>query len=163
MSSQNSIKILTFPHPFLAKKTIVVKSLKDAEVKKTILYLKTAMEENNGKAAGLSANQIGREHRIFAYKEEKGGEVFIVINPEIISKKNEYVKSVEGCLSFPNQKTRNIKRFSEITVKYSTESGKTITEKIVLDERSRKLFIWQHEIDHLDGILFNQTDKIWDK
>lgn len=160
--SEKEIKILEYPNPFLEQKTVVVKSLKNISVLETIRELKTAMLLLNAEAAGLAANQIGEKYRVFAYRDFSKEEIFVVINPRIIAKSNKYLPSVEGCFSFPNKEKITVKRFAEITVKYQKENGKSGREKITAESEDSKLFVWQHEIDHLDGILFNQIDKVWE-
>jgi peptide deformylase len=158
---ESKIKILEYPNLFLIQRTIIVKSLKDTFVLKTIAALKIGMGALDEGAAGLSANQIGEPYRIFAYRCLDNDKIFIIVNPKIVAKSNKYLPSVEKCLSFPKKKQLMVKRFSEITVKYQKENGKNITEIITAESDNRKLFVWQHEIDHLDGILFNQADKAW--
>jgi len=63
---ENKIKILEYPNPLLEQKTVVVKSLKNISVLKTIKELKTAMLLLNSEAVGLAANQIGENYRVFA-------------------------------------------------------------------------------------------------
>lgn len=162
LKSEKEIKILEYPNPFLKQKTVGVKSLKNIAVLKTIKELKTAMARLKPEAAGLAANQIGEAYRVFAYRNYSNEEISIVINPRIIAKSNKYIPSVEGCLSFPNKEKITVKRSSEILVRYQRENGKTVFEKITAASDNNKLFVWQHEIDHLDGVLFNQADKVWE-
>jgi peptide deformylase len=159
---EKEIEILKYPNLFLEQKTVVVKSLKNIAVLKTIKALKTAMLQLNSEAAGLAANQIGEASRVFVYRDYSKEEIFVVINPRIIAKSNKYLPSVEGCLSFPNKEKITVKRFSEIIVSYQKENGRRVVEKITEASDNGKLFVWQHEIDHLDGILFNQISKAWE-
>ena len=76
-----------------------------------------------------------------------------IINPEIIEFGKEEIELEEGCLSIPGIYKR-VKRPEKIKVRYQNEKGETVEEE--LNEVWARVF--QHELDHLDGILF--IDKI---
>lgn len=111
----------------------------------------------------LAAPQIGKNIRMVATtqwkesKKEGSPDKFlwekIMINPEIIEKSKDTICTEEGCLSLPGI-TGDVRRYKQITLKYSDLKGK----------KHKKVFknfdaiVIQHEIDHLDGILF--IDKI---
>ena len=107
------------------------------------------MEENNG--VGLAAPQIGFSYRIFVMG--KDGEYWVCINPEILEKGVEEVIDTEGCLSFPALFLK-VKRTEKIKVKYLNIKGEEKIETLTgLWSRC-----FQHELDHLDGIVF--TEKV---
>lgn len=116
------------------------------------------MREANG--VGLAAPQVGVLLRFFVAElpedEETGdpAETYIVFNPEIIKASGEQI-GYEGCLSIPGY-VGEVARQDWIIVKGLNEQGKTVRFK--LDGYLARVF--QHEIDHLDGILF--TDKLTD-
>lgn len=105
---------------------------------------------------GLAAPQIGNNFRIFAMKPKD--KIKIVINPEIIStskraksksEAKKHKKIMEGCLSLPNYYTPLSRNF-EIIIRYLNEKGLKSEERFIGIEAQ----IVQHEIDHLNGILF---------
>jgi len=101
---------------------------------------------------GLAAPQIGVLKRIIV--ADTGEELIEIINPEIIEKDGEKIAE-EGCLSIPDQKGK-VKRAAKIKVKGKTKKGD------ILNREAEGLLarIIQHEIDHLNGVLF--IDKIED-
>lgn len=108
---------------------------------------------------GLSAVQIGVLKRIFVVVEEKEKETFknyIVINPKIESYSEEkiYVGEGEGCLSINREVEGIVPRYARMTVSAYDENGKKYDIRV----REDISIAFQHEIDHLNGILF--TDKI---
>lgn len=129
------------------KKVIdLIKDLKD-----------TLMVQKDPEGVGLAAPQIGKNSRIFAVLDN--GKMQIFINAQIIKKgKNEKAevkkipkvkKFLEGCLSLPHF-YGPIKREERIKVKYMNEEGNTFTENFY----GFPAHVIQHEIDHLNGIIF---------
>lgn len=108
---------------------------------------------------GLAAPQIGELKRIFVMDtsplDDEKVEKFkrVVINPVILATSIETVKYSEGCLSIPDI-WEEVERPKEIEVRYLDESFKTVKRKLTGTEAR----IFQHEFDHLAGILF--IDKI---
>ena len=116
------------------------------------------------KGVGIAAPQISQSYRLFIiashpsdrYPHAPTMPPTAMINPRILSHGNEVVKDWEGCLSVPN--TRGlVPRYQKIEVEYTTTKGET-KQEILIDFVAR---IFQHELDHLDGILF--TDRIEDE
>lgn len=108
---------------------------------------------------GLSFCQIGIMKRIFVVSEDYGDGTFgryIVINPEIISHSEEliYVGEGEGCLSVNRPVEGIVPRYARIRVKAYDENG----DEYEIRVREDIAIAFQHEMDHLDGILF--CDKI---
>jgi peptide deformylase len=108
---------------------------------------------------GLSLVQLGIPKRIFVISEEIDNSKFkryIVINPKIVSKSEEliYVGEGEGCLSVNREVEGIVPRNARITVEAYDIEGKSYTIRV----REDISVAFQHEIDHLDGILF--VDKI---
>lgn len=108
---------------------------------------------------GLSYIQIGIPKRIFVVVDEiEPGEFknYIVINPEIVSKSEEliYVGEGEGCLSINRETEGIVPRNARITINAFDIEGNPYTIRV----REDLSVAFQHEIDHLNGILF--TDKI---
>ncbi len=130
-----------------------------------IMYLRLSQDEeyakkNNIRAGmGLAAIQLGIEKRFFviSYKKEDGTfEEYKVVNPKIISHSEEeiYVEEGEGCLSVTRYVEGIVPRYARITVEYYDEFGNKQNKRV----REEIAVAFQHEIDHLNGILF--TDKI---
>lgn len=122
---------------------------------------------NNG--IGLAANQVGINRRIFvARMKNKEWEIFV--NPELVDASPQELFEYEGCLSLP-QITGQLSRPVEVDLKWYDPSSKTSREAVFLNLESRCV---QHELDHLNGIMFfdkshierNQRRQIlknWDK
>lgn len=108
---------------------------------------------------GLAANQIGIPLRVFAFVDlniEKPQSPKVIFNPEYLGFSGNQVNLEEGCLSFPGL-IASISRPESIKVKYQDVNGEEHIS-ILGGMNSR---IWQHEIDHLDGILyFNRVPRI---
>jgi len=111
----------------------------------------------------LAAPQIGKNIRMIAVTTWKQGKKWqelaseeIMINPIIIEKSEEMVKSEEACLSVPNV-IGTVKRYKNITVKYKNIEWFKKKKKL----KNYNAFIVQHEIDHLDWVLF--VDKLIDE
>lgn len=97
---------------------------------------------------GLAATQVGLEGSFFVAKDDK--HFISVINPKIISVGKRTKKYFEGCLSVPNM-WGEVKRALNIKVTYQDTNGKTATKSLT----GIPAWIFQHEIDHLNGVLFS--------
>ena len=145
-------KILKASDPFFRLKAKPVQSI-DKKIQEIIRDLKdTLIIQKDPEGVGLAAPQIGKGLRIFYINHKKTSEVFI--NPEVLSEgpvmqNPQKEKIMEGCLSLPHYYGPLV-RASSVKVKYLDETG---NEKI----KEIKGFLAQiveHEVDHLDGILF---------
>ena len=142
-------KILTEPDPFLRQK-----SAKVDEVSDDIRSLMDDMLETmySAPGIGLAAIQVGVPKRVIVIdlsrNDEKKNPLYF-INPEIITSSDSDAIYEEGCLSVPGQ-FAEINRPDKCKVKYLDYNGK---EKI-LDAKGLLATCIQHEIDHLEGILF---------
>jgi len=110
---------------------------------------------------GLAAPQVGISQKVivveYAEEEDKKPKSFAVINPEIIKTSAETELGIEGCLSIPNL-VGEVERFSAVVVKGSNQMGKPVRIKA----NGWLARIFQHEIDHLDGILFtDRATRVW--
>ena len=103
------------------------------------------MREQNG--IGISAPQVGLNKRIIIVDKE--GQDWILINPEFVWSSDLVVDFEEGCFSVPGV-FDNVKRPESIKIKYRNAKGKPVLETI----NGLMARVVQHEIDHLDGILF---------
>jgi len=139
------MKILIYGNPVLRKKASKIKIIdKDIVLLSERMFKK--VEKNIPKGIGLAATQVGYNVSLFVYEidDDKG----VIINPEILSKKGKEVAE-EGCLSVPGV-YGPIERAEEIVVKALDIKGKKIEMR--LDGLKARVF--QHETDHLTGILF---------
>lgn len=137
--------LIFYPNPILRRKAEKIKDPKSPEIQELIFEMLRTMEENDG--IGLAAPQIGKSIRLCIVK--KDGKTHVLINPKIKSKSWSKEIAEEGCLSFPG-KFIPVKRSKKIKVKALDKKGEEITLKA--DGLLARAF--QHEIDHLDGILF---------
>jgi len=122
-----------------------VSRLGSKELKKLISDLKLTMEEENG--VGIAAPQVGIHDRVIIAETKEGPTAFI--NPEITERAFKLIDGEEGCLSVPGV-WGIVKRHRSVTVKALLADGKSVTIKAT----GLLAIIFQHEIDHLDGILF---------
>ena len=112
-----------------------------------------AMWKNSG--LGISANQIGYSYRAFAMRGETKKDSIVCFNPIIKDFSPEMNTMEEGCLSLPDVFAKVV-RPSHVAISYLDENGKE--EGQLASGMTARVF--QHELDHLDGILF--TDRIGD-
>ena len=115
--------------------------------------------------AGLAAPQVGISQRLILVEfNDKGDEsedapkkLFVVANPEIIKASTEVVTGIEGCLSIPGL-VGEVDRAEQIIIKGQNCHGQPV--KIKASGWLARIF--QHEIDHLDGILYtDRAEKVW--
>ena len=149
-TTEKSFEILCHPNPILEKKAKKIKDPLSSEIQKLIPQMIRAMKESNG--IGLAAPQVGKSIRLCIIEE--GESVFVFINPKIKSKSKETIISEEGCLSFPG-KFIPVERHARVKVRYLNEKGEQV--KIKADGLLAKAL--QHEIDHLEGVLFIKRKK----
>lgn len=111
--------------------------------------VETLRDTPNG--VGLSAPQVGILQRVFVAEYED--KLYTFINPEITWRSSETEISEEGCLSLPGYYGR-VERHVKVTIKGKNKKGRDIT----LPAEGYLARIFQHEMDHLDGIMF--TDRM---
>lgn len=152
--------IVKWPNQALETKALVVESFTE-EVREIVRQMQDLMHRSNG--IGLAANQIGVLKRILTIyipytKEDKQNQLdkcwwhdqkFTFINPVVVSHSNQKKRAYEGCLSFP-EIFDYVPRFSAVTVKAYDEFGK----EFVVEADGLFSICLQHEIDHLDGVIF---------
>jgi len=144
-------KVLTDPDPILRKKARKVEQV-DAFIQSILEDMAETMYAHQG--VGLAAPQIGIGKRLVVIDAGEG--LLKLVNPKIQAAEGREIK-IEACLSVPNL-CGKVERFMRVTVKALDENGKTI--KITGDELLGHAL--QHELDHLDGILFTDlTEEIF--
>lgn len=138
------LPIRDFPDPVLRQEAKPVHEITDVH-RRLVADMIDTMREAPG--VGLAGPQVGVLERIFVWEvEERHGAVF---NPEIVHRSDETFVEPEGCLSLPGL-TYDVERSFAVTVKGVDENGDEI--KITGEDLLARVF--QHEIDHLDGVLF---------
>jgi peptide deformylase len=141
-------EILVYPDPFLARKAVPVAAV-DGRIRALIHDMFETMYSAEG--VGLAATQVGVGKRVIVLDVSPVDETvapMAVVNPEIVSR-NGSVTGVEGCLSVPGVQGE-VCRSETVEVRGLDEQGNPLRVRAA-GILSRAL---QHEIDHLDGILF---------
>jgi len=157
-------KIVTLPEAVLRRKARAVTTI-DKNLQTVIDSMIETMREAPG--VGLAAPQIGLSERIIVVeyferdedeeKEDAPRKVWAVLNPEIIKSSEEKVMGVEGCLSIPGL-VGEVERHASIQIKGLNRHGKPM--KIKAEGWLARIF--QHEIDHLNGVLFpDRASRVW--
>lgn len=145
------LKVLTFPDPFL-KKTAKPVTEFDEKLKKFAEDMFDTMYDEHG--IGLAATQVGEDKRMlvidvdYSGKEDSERNPTVIINPVIASSEGESIEE-EGCLSVPEFRAE-VKRKKSIVLEYNDLEGK----KQTLETDGLFSICIQHEMDHLNGILF---------
>ena len=117
--------------------------------------MQVTMQERNG--VGIAAPQVYLSKRIIIvasrpnlrYPDAPYMDEIVMLNPEILAQSEQTILGEEGCLSVPDERG-NVARAENITVQYFTLEG----EKVTQDFSGFPARIVQHEIDHLNGVLF---------
>ena len=142
------IPIITIPDPVLRKVAAPVTEVTDG-VRQLLTDMAETMYDAPG--IGLAAPQINVSERLIVMDcgKDETPELFKMINPEIISRSDEFAVLEEGCLSIPDQ-TADVERPAIVEVKYTDIAG---WEQRLTCEGLLAACV-QHEVDHLDGVLF---------
>jgi peptide deformylase len=141
------LKIIKVPDPVLTRKTTPIEKI-DQEILDLAEDMLTACRKANG--VGLAAPQIGKSIRLCIINlEHIGIPPFALVNPKLSNKSFRKIEMEEGCLSIPGI-YGIVKRPKSITVKAQAVDGKQL--KFKADGLLARVI--QHEVDHLDGILF---------
>lgn len=144
------LEILEIPHPILTQKAAEVKEV-TPQIKKLLDDMLHTMYASNG--VGLAGNQVGQLLRVVVIdcgnEKEGTSDPIKMVNPKIIWRSENKICHNEGCLSIPRQYA-DVVRHEEVEVEYLDENG---------DKKTRRsggllAIAFQHELDHLDGILF---------
>ena len=149
--------ITKIPSLVLYKKANKVKEF-DASLNRLIADMTDTLHSTTG--VGLAAPQIGESERVIIVEYGEEGEepsFYALVNPEITERSDEMVTGIEGCLSVPDL-IGEVSRHESITVRGFDQNGKKL--KLKLEGWLARIF--QHEIDHLDGIIYTErASKIW--
>lgn len=145
------LNIVTYPDPILRKKAKAVENI-DGDLQTLIDDMLETMYLAPG--VGLAAPQIGISSRLIVgdpRSDNTRKDQFVLINPEIVDQRGEDVYE-EGCLSLPGI-SADVVRTLEVTVTGFNRDGK----EMVMEAEGLLARIFQHEIDHIEGVLF------WDR
>jgi peptide deformylase len=157
-------RIVTLPDPVLKRKARLVTQF-GRELHALLDDMVETMREAPG--VGLAAPQIGLSERIIVVEyfekeqdeeaEDAPKKVWAVINPEIVKTSEEKSMGVEGCLSIPGL-VGEVERHAEVQVRGMNRHGRPMKIKA----KGWLARIFQHEIDHLNGILFpERATRVW--
>lgn len=156
-------EIITVGDPRLRQRSKTIKKV-TPEIQHLIDDMVETMHESDG--IGLAAVQVGELARIIVVEVPEdeeipgSGEQFIVLNPEIIKETHETEIGIEGCLSVPGY-VGEVERAEGVIVKGMTQYGK----KFRLRPNGFLARVFQHEIDHCNGVLYIDRlvapDRIW--
>ncbi len=139
------LDMILHPNPILRQKAVAISDTLAPEIQTLIPQMIEAMKGHRG--IGLAAPQIGQSIRLIIVNHQDGP--IAMINP-VITKKSLLKKwDEEGCLSIPGV-YGEVKRHQKVSVSYTDKNGAVQT----LDAEGLLARIVQHEIDHIDGILF---------
>lgn len=157
------LDIVTLPHPVLRRKAHKLTAV-DKDTQVLIDNMIETMREAPG--VGLAAPQVGVSSRLvvveYGEEDEDGEEItpkklYVLVNPEIVQASEEMVMGVEGCLSIPNL-VGEVERHEAVTVKAFDRRGKPYKVKA----RGWLARIFQHEMDHLDGVVYpDRAVRVW--
>lgn len=143
------LDIFTYPDNVLREKTKPVTEI-DAEIRKIIADMVETMYQAPG--VGLAATQVGCGKSIIVFDptaDKENRPYQVLINPEILSKEGEILSENEGCLSVPDFRA-DVKRAASVVVEGLNAEG----QPVHIEAENLLSIILQHEIDHLNGVLF---------
>ncbi|MCD6539470.1 MAG: peptide deformylase [Candidatus Omnitrophica bacterium] len=146
------LKLQIYGSPILRKKCRKV-----GEITPEILQIldKMVYLMRRYRGVGLAANQAGLDLALVVIETPE--KLYKLINPKIIQKKGSLIFE-EGCLSFPGL-ILSVKRAREVWVNFTDEQGRNLD----LNAEDTLAVILQHEIDHIQGVLFIDRIPFWEK
>ena len=158
--------IVSLPEPVLRRKARPVTEF-GGELQSLIDDMVETMREAPG--VGLAAPQVNVSERLIVVEygeeeEDENGEIiehpkklYVMVNPEIVKTSEETEVGIEGCLSIPGI-VGEVERFSSIQIKGLNRRGRPV--KLKAEGWLARIF--QHEIDHLNGVLFpDRANRVW--
>jgi len=144
-----TLKILTYPDKFLSEPTKPVENI-DEKIQNLIKDMASIMYQAPG--IGLAAIQVGINKSLLVYdvspRDEKRS-LQVLINPRIVESEGTTISEDEGCLSVPDFRA-NVKRAASVLVEAFDNKEKPLR----IEAEGLLAVVLQHEIDHLNGILF---------
>jgi peptide deformylase len=144
-----TMEILTYPNGFLSQPTHPVKNI-DGEFQNMIERMAVTMYQAPG--IGLAAIQVGINQSFLVYDvspQDSERSLQVLINPRIVSEEGTTISEEEGCLSVPDFRA-DVKRAASILIEGFDKDEKPLR----MEAQGLLAVVLQHEIDHLNGILF---------
>lgn len=149
------LEIIQLGHPLLRSQAQLVDNIQDQNIQNLIDNLIATVGQANG--VGIAAPQVAESYQLFIvasrpnlrYPNAPTMEPTAMINPKILAHSSEVVKGWEGCLSIPEIRGY-VPRYEAIEIEYTDRNGKLQKQELT-DFVAR---IFQHEYDHLNGIVF---------
>ena len=149
------LEIIQLGHPLLRSQAQLVDNIQNQNIQNLIDNLIATVGQANG--VGIAAPQVAESYQLFIiasrpnlrYPNAPTMEPTAMINPQILAHSSEVVKGWEGCLSIPEIRG-HVPRYEAIEIEYSDRNGKLQKQEFT-DFVAR---IFQHEYDHLNGIVF---------
>ena len=147
--------IIKLGNPILRQKAVGVDNIQDEKIQNLIDELIVSVDQANG--VGIAAPQIAASYRLFIVASRPNARYpyapemppTAMINPQIVAHSSEMVKGWEGCLSVPGIRGL-VPRYQTIEVEYTDRNG-NLQKQELTDFIAR---IFQHEYDHLEGLVF---------
>jgi peptide deformylase len=149
------LRIRTWGDPILKTRSPEVREVND-EIKRLVKDMLETLAAENG--VGLAANQVGSTHRVFVAEiPSKVGpsQRYVLINPKLTGLSRETETVEEGCLSFPGL-YGPVERHIEVEIQGQDLDGRSVT----LKGTGLLARAFQHEMDHLDGVVFIERMKL---
>lgn len=142
------LEIVTYPAPILKQKACPVAGI-DEKLERLMDDMTETMYAAPG--LGLAAVQVGVDQSLIIYDivENEKHNLKVLINPRIISSEGSMISESEGCLSVPDFRA-DVRRAEAVSVEGVDRSGKPVK----IDAEGLLAIVLQHEIDHLEGLLF---------
>jgi peptide deformylase len=143
------LEIVTYPEKILSRPTRLIENI-DGDIQYLIENMAHTMYQAPG--VGLAAIQVGINKSLMVYDispKDKERSLQVLINPRIVSSEGSLLSEDEGCLSVPDFRS-DVKRTAAITVEGVDRNEKPVR----IDAEGFLAIVLQHEIDHLNGILF---------
>ena len=149
------LQIAQLGNPILRQQAQLVDNIRDESLQQLIDVLVATVQTSNG--VGIAAPQVSESYRLFIvasrpnprYPNAPEMEPTAMINPRIMDHSTEVIKGWEGCLSIPGIRGL-VPRYQAVEVEYTSRDGQLHRQKLT-DFVGR---IFQHEYDHLNGIVF---------
>jgi peptide deformylase len=149
---KTKLKIHKWPDKILTKQSAKIER-PDQDIKEILDQMYILMKASDG--VGLAANQVGLAMQLIVI--EAGGEIYKLINPKIIKREGS-ITLQEGCLSFPGIELE-VKRSRKIFIEALDQKGKPVS----LKPEGVLAVVFQHEIDHINGVTFIDRVSFWQR
>jgi len=155
MFNQEALTIAKLGEPILRRKAKKVTNILDKDTQELISKMLVSVKKSKG--VGLAAPQVFQSLQLLIiaskpnerYPHAAYREPFVMINPEVIKVSNKREKGWEGCLSIPGIRGK-VKRYKKIKVRYINLKDELVVEKF----EGFIARVFQHEFDHLNGLVF---------